>query len=110
MVFSISTFEAPKVPKMAIFSKSVFIKKNVYIYYIMDAINPPLNVIYNNMSITCTNIILNTQATFSVILYNTNNNLVINKIFIMSGDDYVQWTTDDYVYNWINKQIQDINN
>ena len=71
-------------------------------------INPPIQTIYNTMQITCTNIILNESATFSVLLFNNNNQLVLNKSFIMSGDDYQQWTTDDYVYNWVNAQLQQI--
>jgi hypothetical protein len=69
-------------------------------------IDPPIQktLIFDSMEITCINIILNTQATFKVLCYN-NNNFEKQYIFIMSGQAYQDWTTDNYVADWVLTQL-----
>ena len=68
------------------------------------------------------NIILSVSASFGVNIFDSEGGIassyprmqgkvILFKSFIMSGSDYEKWGTDDlYVYEWINKQIQNINN
>jgi hypothetical protein len=69
-------------------------------------IDPPIQktFIFDSMEITCINIILNTEATFKVLCYN-NNNFEKQYIFVMSGQAYQDWTTDNYVTDWILTQL-----
>ena len=39
-----------------------------------------------------------------------NNNQTIEKKFILIGDDYSNWTNDDYLYDYINTNIVKIFN
>jgi hypothetical protein len=73
---------------------------------VKSIIDPPLQktITFDAIEITCVNIILNTQATFQVICYN-NNKYERQYMFTMSGQAYQDWTTDDYVTNWIITQI-----
>ena len=35
-----------------------------------------------------------------------NSKFITNKVMIMSGEDYQNWTSDSYVYEWVNQQLQ----
>lgn len=49
------------------------------------------------------------KAIITILLYE-NENVILPKRLIMSGDDYNKWgTSDDYLINWINEQIKNIN-
>jgi hypothetical protein len=76
-------------------------------------INPPViqttTVTYSYFNVTLLSMIFNTSATFHVQLYDENNNLLIVKIMTMTGSDYSNWQgNDDYVYAWVNQQIQSL--
>jgi trans-2-enoyl-CoA reductase len=48
---------------------------------------------------------LNISATFSVKLYDASGTYIDMIMMTMSGEDYNKWTSDAYVYEWVNDQL-----
>jgi hypothetical protein len=78
----------------------------------LQPVNPPvietITQTYTSFSVQVISITLNTSATFCVSLYDDNSKYITNKNMIMSGSDYQNWTSDAYVYTWVNQQLQQI--
>ena len=55
------------------------------------------------------NLKLNESASIYIMIF-YNNNQTIEKKFILIGDDYSNWTNDDYLYDYINTNIVKIFN
>ena len=73
-------------------------------------IEPPITKqpkpkVYDGMNIQITNMVLNTSATFKVYLF-TGGTLVEQKRMYMLGQEYQQWTTDDYLIQWVIAQLE----
>jgi hypothetical protein len=76
-------------------------------------VNPPVTVItsqtYESYNVFQTTINLNTSAWFVIQIYDPSGNLATTKSLLMDGDAYKAWGGDDnYVYTWINQQLQQI--
>ena len=55
------------------------------------------------------NLKLNESALIYIMLF-FNDNETIEKDFILIGQDYTDWNTDDYLYSYINNNIERIFN
>ena len=55
------------------------------------------------------NLKLNESALIYIMLF-FNDNETVEKNFLLINDDYTQWTTDDYLYTYINDNIERIFN
>ena len=55
------------------------------------------------------NLKLNESALIYIMIF-YNNNQTIEKNFSLINDDYIQWTNDDYLYTYINNNIEKIFN
>ena len=55
------------------------------------------------------NLKLNESALIYIMIF-YNNNQSIEKKFSLINEDYTQWTNDDYLYEYINTNIQKIFN
>ena len=55
------------------------------------------------------NLKLNESALIYIMIF-YNNNQTIEKNFSLINDDYTQWTNDDYLYTYINTNIEKIFN
>ena len=55
------------------------------------------------------NIKLNESALIYIMIF-YNDNQTVEKNFILIGQDYTDWNTDDYLYEYINNNIQNIFN
>ena len=51
------------------------------------------------------NLKLNESALIYIMIF-YNNNQTIEKNFSLINDDYTQWTNDDYLYTYINTNIE----
>lgn len=51
------------------------------------------------------NITLFTSCSIGVSFFNSDNKFVEYKTFILVGDDYTNWTTDDYIVDYVRKNI-----
>ena len=76
-------------------------------------VNPPItqtiSVTYSFFTTSLFSMVFNSSATFLVQLYDSNYKLVDSRKLTMSGSDYTSWdNNDDYVYTWINQQLQAI--
>lgn len=75
----------------------------------MNPVSPPVIIPtvkeYDFMRVNVLGINLGINATFSVQLYNAAGTFVDGKNMLMDGEDYQKWTTDDYVYEWVNAQL-----
>jgi len=61
-----------------------------------------------NYSFEITQLIPSTSATFRVYLYDSNNMIVTIQTYLMFGEDYEQWGSDDeYLIQWIKNKITD---
>lgn len=68
-----------------------------------------LPVYFDSYEVTCTQLILDTSAVFSVKLFANNMPFCLLLQFVMSGEDYKGWKNDDeYVYEWIQQKIQEM--
>ena len=76
----------------------------------VEPVDPPVtvttSVTYSSFSVSLVSLQLNQSASFSVTIYDANNSVIAFKTLVMSGQDYTNWTTDDYVYTWVNQQLQ----
>lgn len=74
-------------------------------------IDPPIlvpqpNLVFNNMAVKIVTMDLGISASFCVYLFN-DTALLSSKNYIMSGEDYTKWGSDDqYVYEWIIAQLR----
>jgi hypothetical protein len=60
-----------------------------------------INAIASIQSIT-----LGISATISVQLFTIDNSLVDTKVYIMNGDDYKNWGSDDlYIQHWVQEKL-----
>ena len=76
-------------------------------------VNPPItqtiSITYSFFTVALFSMVFNTSATFLVQLYDTNYKLVDSRKLNMIGSDYNNWQgNDDYVYEWVNQQLQQI--
>lgn len=73
----------------------------------MYDIDPPIDEIitYNKMDINVASIVLNEYAVFRVALY-MDAVFITMKVMRMEGDDYKNWTSDDYVNTWVLEQLR----
>ena len=75
----------------------------------MNPVTPPVVVpsvkVYDFMRVNVLTINLGINALFSVQLYNAAGEFMENQNLWMDGEDYQKWTTDDYVYQWVNTQL-----
>ena len=55
------------------------------------------------------NLKLNESALIYIMIF-YNNNFSIEKNFILIDDEYLKWSSDDYLYEYINNNIQKIFN
>ena len=55
------------------------------------------------------NLKLNESASIYIMIF-YNNDETIERSFTLNGQDYTDWTTDDYLYTYININIQKIFN
>ena len=55
------------------------------------------------------NLKLNESALIYIMIF-YNNNQTIEKNFILIDDEYLKWSSDDYLYEYINTNIQKIFN
>ena len=55
------------------------------------------------------NLKLNESATIYIMIF-YNNDETSERSFTLNGQDYTDWTTDDYLYTYINNNIQKIFN
>lgn len=47
------------------------------------------------------------SATLCVTLYDINDSVVTVKLYTLEGSDFLAWGTDDnYVVNWVKKQLE----
>ena len=51
------------------------------------------------------NLKLNESATIYIMIF-YNNDETSERSFTLNGQDYTDWTTDDYLYTYINNNIQ----
>ena len=73
----------------------------------MYDIIPPIDdhLVYNKMDVVCASIVLNQSAVFRVQLY-LDDVFITSKMMRMEGEDYQNWTTDDYVNTWVLGQLR----
>ncbi len=78
------------------------------------SLNSPITkvktIVYTKMEIKIYNHILgNNECEIQVDIY--DDNCEYKKIFtyLMSGIDYLNWTTDNYLINWINTKLRNEN-
>ena len=55
------------------------------------------------------NLKLNESASIYIMIF-YNNNETIEKNFTLTGEEYSNWTTDDYLYSYVNTHIEKIFN
>ena len=55
------------------------------------------------------NLKLNVSGHIYIMIF-YNDTETIEKIFILNGQDYTDWNTDDYLYSYINNNIERIFN
>jgi len=60
---------------------------------------------YSNYTVQLQTLELNVSATFSVGLYDVSGELIKYVNLKMAGRDYAKWTSDDFVYVWVNEQL-----
>lgn len=73
-------------------------------------IDPPISItpkpkVFDGMQISITMMVLNISATMRVYLFHSGD-LVDTKMMTISGDDYQQWTNDDYLIQWVKNQLE----
>lgn len=73
----------------------------------MYDIDPPIDEIitYNKMDVAVATIVLNEYAIFRVSLY-LDGLFITMKVMRMDGQDYQNWTSDEYVNTWILAQLR----
>jgi len=64
---------------------------------------------YTSFDVYLLSLELNVSATFQVKLYNSVGEFLELKILKLEGIAYQNWTTDDYVYQWINDTLHEQN-
>ena len=64
-------------------------------------------IIYNlvSISIYIQQLELNTKAVLTVYLYDETNVCRDTQILIMEGQDYQNWTSDEYVFDWVCQKL-----
>jgi len=79
----------------------------IYILYIMsDIIFPPKEIpqptlTATSFSVYVNNLVLNTSCTLMTILYDEHNNIIKNESYLLQGQEYQDWTTDDYIITFV---------
>lgn len=69
---------------------------------------PTVKTVTNEISsyyIAKVEVVPDTSAFISIQLQDSTQTFVGNMTMLMQGDDYQKWTTDDYLYSWIQQQI-----
>jgi hypothetical protein len=55
---------------------------------------------YSYISVSITNVVLNTSVDIQVMIYDSNQNMIDLKLLTLSGTDYTNWGNDDsYILN-----------
>ena len=65
--------------------------------------------VINSYEILYINLKLNESASIYIMIFFSNNETV-ERSFILIGQDYTDWTTDDYLYSYVNTHIEKIFN
>ena len=55
------------------------------------------------------NLKLNESSTIYIMIF-YNDNQIVERSFMLIGQDYTDWTTDDYLYSYVNTHIEKIFN
>jgi len=58
-----------------------------------------------NIKIEVSNLILFESCTFRTLLFDIDNNIIDIKFYTIDGSDYQNWNNDDYIVEWIKKQL-----
>ena len=71
-------------------------------------LNSPVDYNYRVVSYTVqvVYIELNSYANIAASLFTANNRLVENKNYILQGEEYALWLSDDYLIEWVRIQIE----
>ena len=47
-----------------------------------------------------------TKATILVMLFDENDKLIDNRVYVIEGEDFLNWGTDDkYLVNWVKNKL-----
>ena len=76
---------------------------------LIDEIIITKQYIIQSYEILYINLKLNESALIYIMIF-YNDNQTVEKNFILIGQDYTDWNTDDYLYEYINNNIQNIFN
>jgi hypothetical protein len=61
--------------------------------------------IITSFNVEIINIILFTSATIRVVQYDINLNIIRVDNLTISGEDYANWTSDQYLITWVKTQL-----
>jgi hypothetical protein len=71
-------------------------------------LTPPIDYNYSAVSYTVQVIYieLNSYATIGASLFTADNRLVENKSYLLQGEEYQLWLSDDYLIQWVRIQLE----
>lgn len=73
--------------------------------YLIEPVEKVIVYEMTHIKISINSLELNTKANVVVNFYDKQNNFVDQQNLIMEGEDYQNWTTDTYVFNWVCQQL-----
>lgn len=73
--------------------------------YLIEPIEKVIVYEINHIKISINNLELNTKAIVVVNFYDRQSVLRDQQTLVMEGEDYQNWTTDTYVFNWVCQQL-----
>lgn len=77
----------------------------------MNTINPPKvypqePLVGTSFTVFIDSMVFNESATFKVVVYDDKNSAILTQYLIMSGQQYLDWGSDDaYVIEWVRIQM-----
>lgn len=76
-------------------------------YIQIDSITKVKTICYSQMTIRIIEMIFgDNSATIQVCLYDDLKENSKSFVYVISGTDYLNWTTDNYIINWVKSKLK----
>jgi hypothetical protein len=73
--------------------------------YLIQPVPKVITYYLHYITISVQQLQLNTQAIITVFLYDEKNVCRDTQVLTMEGQDYQNWTSDEYVFDWVCQQL-----